>query len=135
MPNKFTSAIKRGVTAVQTAYQKQVKAEEARARLRMKHAKTRYEKERVKAELEQEKLVLQRQMYEAKAKVVTERKAVIEARHRAGVVTWGERAESAGRSLGREGRKLGGELWRAGKGLMSEKPKRRTTRRKTTRHG
>lgn len=133
MANRFTAVIKRGVTAVQTAYSNQVKSAEKRARVRMKNAKTRYEKERVKAELEREKLVLQREMYEAKARVAEEKRAVTEARHRAGVVTWGDRAEGAGKSLGKAGSKLGREAWGAFSTIVSSKPKRRVVRKATKR--
>jgi len=79
----FATAIKKGMTAVHSAYSQQRKAAEERAEHRMQSAKTRYEKERIKAELEVEKLKLQRQMYEAQAKVQKEREDVAEARKRA----------------------------------------------------
>ncbi len=97
MGNRFLEAIKKGVTGVQDAYTKQCRAAEVRAKRRAKAATTRYGKERAKADLETEKLVLQRQMYEAKAKVVAQKVEVKKARLAAGELNICERAERFGK--------------------------------------
>lgn len=124
MANRFIGAVKKGITGVQAAYTREVKAAEVRARVKTRNAETRYKKEQVKAELEQKKLVLQRQMYEAKAAVKMEKEAVVRARHAAGVRTVGEQLSSVGKSLSRD-------AMSAYRGLTkTSKPKRRTTRRR-----
>ena len=89
---KFAQAIKKGITGIQSAYSRQKKAAEDRAKRRLAAAKTKYKKERIKAELEREKLQLQREMYEAKSAVRREREAVARAKTAAGVVGFRERA-------------------------------------------
>lgn len=115
--NRFITAIKKGVSGVQDAYSRQLKAIEERAEQRLATAKTKLEKERIKAKLELEKLKLQREMYEAKAAVKREKVAVAKAKKEAGVVGLGERVMLAG-----------GRFYR---GLVaSPKQKRETKKRK-----
>ncbi len=85
MPNRFLSAIRKGITGVQNAYEQQRKAAEDRAKRRMAQAATRMERERIQIGLEMEKLKLQKEMYEAKAAVQREREKVAQARNASGV--------------------------------------------------
>jgi len=73
MANRFLSTIKSGVSGVQRAYREEKAAGEARAAKRLANANSRHEKERVRAEERQRSLILERQMYEAKAAVERER--------------------------------------------------------------
>lgn len=95
----FTSAIKRGATAVRSAYTQQKKAAEARSRRRMRVAKTKLERERIKAELELEKLRLQKAMYEARAKVEREKEAVAKAKRASGGSGFGKFMSDTGKSF------------------------------------
>lgn len=112
----FIGAIKKGIAGVQSAYEKQKKEAEARAKRRMDSAKTKWEKERIKAELERKHLQLKRDMYRAKAAVKQEKLAVARAKREAGIVSFGERATKF--------------LAKTYKGLQAPPKKRRTTRRK-----
>jgi hypothetical protein len=94
----FTQAIKKGITGVQSAYARQKAAAEARAKQQMEAARTRLGKERVKANLEREKLVLQREMYEAKAAVNREREAVARAKAKSGGGGFGRFISETGKS-------------------------------------
>ena len=106
MKNRFVGAIKKGVAGVQQAYIQQQKKADIRAKQRLATAKTNLEKERVKAELEREQLQLQRELYEAKALVRQEKALVAQARRKAGIISWGERAEGFARSASIAGEKL-----------------------------
>ena len=104
--NRFVGVIKRGISGIQDAYNRQRSAIEERANQRLATAKTKLEKERIKSDLELEKLKLQREMYSAKAAVKIEKVAVAKAKREAGVVGIGERvggfmhtAESAGKKF------------------------------------
>ena len=94
----FTQAIKKGITGVQSAYARQKAAAEARAKRQMEAVRTKLGKERIKANLEREKLVLQRQMYEAKAAVNREREAVARARAKSGGSGFGRFVSKTGKS-------------------------------------
>lgn len=114
------SSIRRGITAVESAYRGEVQKAEQRAKVRMRAAKSQYQKQTVQAGLELERLQLQRQMYEAKARVKAEKAAVVKARQAAGVYTY---SEQIGKALG----PLGRDLAAAGKKLFtSDRPARRT---------
>jgi len=103
MSNRFVSFIRRGIAGIQQAYQSQKRQAEERASRRVSAARTQLQKERAKAELALELARLEREKYEAMARVRQERASVAEARKRAGVVTVGEQLRRAGRDIGRSG--------------------------------
>jgi len=70
------TAIKRGSTAVQSAYSQQKQAAEERARRKMANAKTKLEKERAKLELEREKVKLQQELANAKLALTRDKAAL-----------------------------------------------------------
>ena len=76
----ITSAIKRGASAVQSAYTQQKWAAEERAKRRMASARTKLEKERAKLALEREKVALQQELADAKQALARERRDLAEAR-------------------------------------------------------
>jgi len=139
------ATIKGTVAKIQAAHKQRVKAAEVKARAKMKKARSQYERERIKAEWERENYALQRQMYEAKAAVVEEKRAVTDARHRAGVFTLrektlhgGQRAARVGKSVAGSrvvrstagaGARLGKDLFKSLSKVVSDKPRRKSTRR------
>lgn len=74
------TAIKRGTSAVQSAYNQQKQAAEDRAKRRMASARTKLEKERAKLELEREKVALQRELAEAKLALARDKEALAKTR-------------------------------------------------------
>ena len=70
------TAIKRGTSAVQSAYNQQKQAVEDRARRKMANAKTKLEKDRAKLELEREKVKLEWELAEAKLALAKEKEAL-----------------------------------------------------------
>lgn len=139
------AAIKGTIAKIQASHKLRVKAAAAKARTKMKKARSQWERDRIKAGWERENYILQRQMYEAKAAVVEEKRAVTEARHRAGVFTLrektlhgGQRAVRVGKSVAGSrvvrstagaGTRLGKDLFKSLSKAVSDKPKRRSTRR------
>lgn len=122
MANRFTAFVNKGVSSITTAYNQQLKAAEQRASKRAKVAASKVAKEKVRADLQHEKLVLERDMYEAKARVRADKEAVKAARKRAGVVTWGDRLDRLGQSVGKE-------LGKAMRGsTRSSRPRRRVVK-------
>ena len=127
--NKLMSAVRKGRAGVQGAYAKHLKAAEARAEARVGRARTRLERQKAVADLAREKLVLERQLYEAQAEVKQAKEDRDRARRKAGVVGIGERFRAEGQKLYREGQK-------AYRGIVAPKKKRRAPtakRRKRTR--
>jgi len=85
-------SIKKGVGAVQLAYNQQRVAAEERAKHKMAVARTNLEKERAKLELEREKIALQRELFEAKAAIQREKVAIAAEKRAAGQIPLRERA-------------------------------------------
>ena len=76
----ITSAIKRGATAVQSAYAQQKQAAEDRAKRKMASARTKLEKERAKLVLEREKVALQQELADARLALARDKVALAKAR-------------------------------------------------------
>jgi len=139
------ATIKGTVAKIQASHKLRVKAAAVKARDKMKKARNQWDRERIRAEWERENYILQRQMYEAKAAVQEEKRAVTDARHRAGVFTLrektihgGQRTARIGKAVARTGvvsgtakagARLGKDLFKSLSKVVSDKPKRRSTRR------
>ena len=117
-------SIKKGASAVQSAYNQQKVATEERAARKMASARTKLERDKAKLELEREKVRLQRELFDAKAAIQREKLAIASEKRAAGQIPLRERAS--------------GFLSKSAKGFSQlqdayyGKPKRKTTRRKAT---
>lgn len=100
--HKITQTIKGGVTQLQDAHKRRVKAADAKARKKMRMAKTALQREKARTDLAREKVSLERELYESKLALQQEKKAATQARQAAGVLTVGERLGKMGKSFGRD---------------------------------
>lgn len=122
--NRFAGAVKRGASAVQSAYRNQVEAAERRAKTRIEKARTRIERDRAKTDLALERVKLERDLYAAKLELKKQKDEATRLRRESGHLTFQEQLVETGKRTYR------GLVGTPKKRRVARRPVRRTVRRR-----
>ena len=132
--NPFGKFISKGVMAVRSAREQQLKAADDRAKRRLTKAKTQAEQSRIRSKLALERLQLERQAFEAEAAVIKAKAETNKARIAAGRLTPLERATGFLQRTSQSIQELQrANQRRAGTPLRRAAPKKKATTRRRAR--